>query len=163
MTSKRELKARLQNATDTSFSPSSSTLLERLPELASASSLSMPKRPTRIVRRLAAVLGSIGIVGWLTMASAGALVGVSAVGELPDPIQQFVADIVDNVGIDLPDPAEERQQDQTGSGSDLPVTDGNADQPITTAPGQSGSAPGQSGSAPGQSGSAPGGRSNSNR
>ena len=173
MTTKRELAERLRASTDSTFVPTSSTLVDRLPDLARASGLARAPRHSRVGRRFAAVLGSIGIVGWMTMAGAGAaVVGVSATGALPDPVQQFVADLVENVGIDLPDPAQarrenERRQEELESGIGKPGAPSTA--PGSTAPGSSGedssnlgsagnsgNAPGQSGSSPGNSGNAPG-------
>ena len=165
MISKHELKDRMQRATDESFSSPSSTLMERLPDLVKAGASTALPVHVRAGRRFAVVLGSVGVIGWLTMASAGALVGISAVGKLPDPIQQFVADVVGTVGIDLPDPAqartdnERRQSDSTGSTTTSSVggtTTPSSPNGNTTSPGQSGNAPGQGGTAPGQSGNAPG-------
>jgi hypothetical protein len=163
MTTKLDLAARLKASTDTTFVPTSSTLMERLPDLAKASLLAKPARHARFGRRFAAAVGSIGIVGWLTMTSAGALVGISATGDLPDPIQQFVADVVETIGIDIPDPAEERLAEERRQseldGSAPGLVNRNPEGPdsgASTSPGQSGNAPGLGGSLPGQSGNAPG-------
>lgn len=113
MISKRELRDRMQQSADESFSTPSSTLMERLPDLAKASTGSSTPLLVRAGRRMAGTLASIGLIGWLTMGGAGAIMTVAAVGDLPDPVQQFVADVVEVVGIDIPDPAEEelnRQQ-----------------------------------------------------
>ena len=184
MTTKRELAERLRASTDSTFVPTSSTLVDRLPDLARASGLARAPRHSRVGRRFAAVLGSIGIVGWMTMAGAGAaVVGVSATGALPDPVQQFVADLVENVGIDLPDPAQARRENErrqeelesgigkpgapsTAPGSTAPGSSGEDSSNLGSAgnsgnaPGQSGSSPGNSGNAPGQSGSSPGNSGN---
>jgi hypothetical protein len=109
--SKRQMRKRLRQSTDTSFSAKSSTLHERLPALARAGS-GASSSASRLGRRIAAVVGSFGLVGWLTVGSAGALMTVAATGSLPDPIQQFVADVVHIVGIDLPDPAQQRREDE---------------------------------------------------
>jgi hypothetical protein len=110
--SRRQLRKRLRDSTDTSFSTPSSTLMDRLPDLARSGSPTPHPTGSRLGRRVAAVVGSFGLVGWLTVGSAGALMTVAATGSLPDPIQQFVADVVHIVGIDLPDPAQRRREDE---------------------------------------------------
>lgn len=114
----RDLRDRLKASTDESFASPSSTLAERMSGLAMASSTVRPPFVARFGRRFATALASVGIIGWMTMAGAGAMVTVAAVGDLPDPVQQFVADVVDHVGIDLPDPRHDeqvREAEQNGS------------------------------------------------
>ena len=163
MTTKREMIDRLQASSDTRFVAPSSTLAERLPALAAASGLAVVPRRTRVGRRVAALVGSIGILGWLTMAGAGAaVVGASATGVLPDPVQQFVADVVTTVGIDLPDPRQERrvneerrlEVDLTGGGGSTTERSGPTSSEDVN--GQSGTSTGNSGNAPGQSGTSNG-------
>ena len=142
--------------------------MERLPDLAKASAGVSNPVAVRIGRRMVGTLASIGLIGWLTMGSAGAIMAVAAVGELPDPIQQIVADVVEVVGIDLPDPEEDRSVvDRELVDADLIPNGDRNSAPSSTTPGDSGgqgsssngtpgSAPGQSGNAPGQGGSCPG-------
>lgn len=118
MISKRQMRKRLRQSTDTSFSAESSTLHERLPALSRAGSGAAPSSaPSRLGRRIAVVVGSIGLVGWVTMGAAGAAVTAAATGVLPDPVQQFVANVVHVVGIDIPDPAQQRDSRQRELGS----------------------------------------------
>ncbi|CAB4372082.1 MAG: hypothetical protein F2920_06360 [Actinobacteria bacterium] len=112
MISKRKLRDRMQRSADESFSTPSSTLMERLPEMAKASAETSSLGFVRAGRRIAGTLASIGLIGWLTMGGAGALITVAAVGDLPDPVQQFVADVVHVVGIDLPSPTQEKIEKQ---------------------------------------------------
>ena len=175
MISNRELRNRLQQSTDESFSTPSSTLMERLPQLAKASADTSPPVVIRAGRRIAGTLASIGLIGWLTMGGAGAIMTVAAVGDLPDPVQQFVADVVEVVGIDLPDPEEERLSvvrepgdPQSGSISGSTSSSSvagergvNGQGLASSGDGQS-SSPGNSGNAPGQS-SSPGNSGNASR
>lgn len=112
MISKRALRDRMKRSADESFSTPSSTLMERLPEMAEASPGVSSPALVRVGRRIAGTLASIGLIGWLTMGGAGALLTVAAVGNLPDPVQQFVADVVHVVGIELPNPAQEKIEKQ---------------------------------------------------
>jgi len=70
MMSNRELRKRLQQSVDESFSTPSSTLMDRLPELARANQVAKAPAPVRVGRRLAGTLASIGLIGWLTMGGA---------------------------------------------------------------------------------------------
>ena len=116
--SERELRRRLRASTDTSFEASSSTLGERLQALAMASSSAPPPLHRRWGRRIVAILASIGLVGWLSTGVASASVVLAATGNLPDPVQQFVADAVEVLGVDLPDPEEEREAGGGAEGDD---------------------------------------------
>ena len=117
MISKRKLRDRMQRSADESFSTPSSTLMERLPEMAKVSAVSGSPVLVRVGRRIFGTLASIGLIGWLTMCGAGALMAVAAVGDLPDPVQQIVADVVQVVGIDLPNPAQEKVEQQQNPAS----------------------------------------------
>jgi len=117
MISKRKLRDRMQRSADESFSTPSSTLMERLPEMARASAESGSPVLVRAGRRIFGTLASIGMIGWLTMSGAGALMAVAAVGDLPDPVQQIVADVVHVIGIDLPNPAQEKVEQQNPASS----------------------------------------------
>jgi|GEM_PF-6760978 len=117
MISKRKLRDRMQRSADESFSTPSSTLMERLSEMAKVSAESGSPVLVRVGRRIFGTLASIGLIGWLTMCGAGALMAVAAVGDLPDPVQQIVADVVQVVGIDLPNPAQEKVEKQQNPAS----------------------------------------------
>ena len=76
----------------------------RLQSLAIASSIAQAPRSTRIRRQVGAVIGAVGILGWAGAAAAGASVGLAATGNLPAPIQEVVADVLDVVKISVPRP-----------------------------------------------------------
>ena len=116
-------------------------------------------------RNATILIGSVGIVGWTGAMAAGASAGLAATGNLPDPIQQVVADVLKVVNIEVPAPDEEPVDDDP-VGVDLVKED-----PVPAVPApdaddlvspDSGDAPGSSGSAPGNSGDAPGNSGNSN-
>ena len=106
----------------------------------------------------------------VAITAAASVLGVSGVaaaaGSLPTPIQSFVHDTLDSVGVSVPDsidgPAPTTSLDQSSD------TDGDAPEPAGSAPatagdedsdnekGQSGEAPGRTGETPGQSGESPG-------
>jgi len=67
----------------------------RLQSLAIASSITPSGRSTRLRRQLGAVVGAVGILGWAGAAAAGASVGLAATGNLPAPVQNVVADVLD--------------------------------------------------------------------
>ncbi|MCX6510505.1 MAG: hypothetical protein NT081_06795 [Actinobacteria bacterium] len=152
MISKRKLRDRMQRSADESFSTPSSTLMERLPEMAKVSAESGSPVLVRVGRRIFGTLASIGLIGWLTMSGAGALMAVAAVGDLPDPVQQIVADVVHVVGIDLPNPAQkkvEQQQNPASSSTNgrgtiggSPPGNSSGTPTVSVDPGASSSAPG---------------------
>ena len=49
-------------------------------------------------------IGVVGILGWAGAAAAGAGVGLAATGNLPAPVQEIVADVLDVVKISVPRP-----------------------------------------------------------
>lgn len=109
MISRRQMRKRVRDSVDTSFAAQSSTLPERLSDLARAGSMAEPRSArSRAARWILAVAESVGLIGWVTMGTAGAMAVAAATGVLPDPVQQVVADVVHVVGIDLRDPAHER-------------------------------------------------------
>ncbi|MED5570124.1 MAG: hypothetical protein VYE12_01710, partial [Actinomycetota bacterium] len=71
----------------------------RLQSLAIASSIAPAPRSTRIRKQVGAVIGAVGILGWAGAAAAGASVGLAATGNLPAPVQEVVADVLDVVKI----------------------------------------------------------------
>ena len=89
----------------------------RLQSLAIASSVTPSRRSTRVRRQLGAVVGAVGILGWAGAAAAGASVGLAATGNLPAPVQNVVADVLDvvNVNIPRPDPTPESGVPAPGS------------------------------------------------
>ncbi len=84
--------------------------VSRLQSLAVASSITPSRRSTRLRRQLGAVVGAVGIIGWAGAAAAGASVGLAATGNLPAPVQDVVADVLDvvNISIPRPDPSPEQ-------------------------------------------------------
>lgn len=76
----------------------------RLQSLAIASSIAPAPRSTRIRKQVGAVIGAVGILGWAGAAAAGASVGLAATGNLPAPVQEVVADVLDVVKISVPRP-----------------------------------------------------------
>jgi hypothetical protein len=76
----------------------------RLQSLAIASSITPTRRSTRLRRQFGAVIGAVGILGWAGAAAAGASVGLAATGNLPAPVQDVVADVLDVVNISVPRP-----------------------------------------------------------
>ena len=76
----------------------------RLQSLAVASSIAPAPRSTRIRKQVGAVIGAVGILGWAGAAAAGASVGLAATGNLPAPVQEVVADVLDVVKISVPRP-----------------------------------------------------------
>ncbi|MGB1688948.1 MAG: hypothetical protein ACPHHT_10430, partial [Ilumatobacteraceae bacterium] len=76
----------------------------RLQSLAIASSIAPAPRSTRIRKQVGAVIGAVGILGWAGAAAAGAGVGLAATGNLPAPVQEVVADVLDVVKISVPRP-----------------------------------------------------------
>ena len=76
----------------------------RLQSLAIASSIAPAPRSTRIRKQVGAVIGAVGVLGWAGAAAAGASVGLAATGNLPAPVQEVVADVLDVVKISVPRP-----------------------------------------------------------
>ena len=163
----RRLRRRLRivSAQAPTFDPTSVNI-ENLAALATASNLAAQRTTGGWRRRLVALIGSVGIVGWTGAVAAGASAGLAATGNLPDPIQQVVADVLEGVNIEVPAPDEEPVDDDP-VGVDLveedpvpavpaPDADDSVSPDSGDAPGNSGDAPGNSGSAPGNSGDAPG-------
>ena len=142
--------------------------------------LNEPWREERLHGVLVESLRSVvGLVGWTGAVAAGASAGLAATGNLPDPIQQVVADVLEGVNIEVPAPDEEPVEDDPvdvdlveedsvpavpAPDTDDSVNPSSGDSPGNSgdAPGNSGSAPGNSGDSPGNSGSAPGNSGNSN-
>ena len=76
----------------------------RLQSLAIASSIAPAPRSTQIRKKVGAIIGAVGILGWAGAAAAGASVGLTATGNLPAPVQEVVADVLDVVKISVPRP-----------------------------------------------------------
>jgi len=79
-------------------------LVARLQSLAVASSIAPVPRSTRLRRQVGAVIGAVGILGWAGATAASASVGLAATGNLPAPVQEVVADVLDVVKISVPRP-----------------------------------------------------------
>lgn len=103
------------------------------------------------------------------VASAALLLGAGGVaaaqGALPDPVQDFVHDVVSHVGVDVPtggqsSDAPGRGGDGPGASEDAPGQTGGGPGSSENAPGLGGTAPGQSSDAPGQGGAGPGSSGN---
>ena len=169
----RRLRRRLEalSAQAPTFDPTSVNI-ENLAALATASNLAGQRATGGWRRRIVALIGSVGLVGWTGAVAAGASAGLAATGNLPDPIQQVVADVLEGVNIEVPAPDEEPVEDDpvdvdlveedSVPAVPAPDTDDSVNPSSGDAPGNSGSAPGNSGDAPGNSGSAPGNSGNSN-
>ena len=108
----RRLRRRLRtvSAQAPTFDPTSVNI-ENLAALATASNLAAQRTTGGWRRRLVALIGSVGIVGWTGAVAAGASAGLAATGNLPDPIQQVVADVLEGVNIEVPAPDEEPVDD----------------------------------------------------
>ena len=109
----------------------------------------------------------------IAVTAAASVLGVggvaAAAGSLPTPIQSFVHDTLDSVGVSIPEPSDDLSPtttlDRSGTDDDAPEPAGSA--PVTAgnedgkgksdeAPGRTGDTPGQSGESPGKSEDAPG-------
>ena len=96
-------------------------LAARLQSLAVASSLDIQQSPFRIVRRAAVLAGRVSTLGWIAVAVVAAI-SLSSVNVLPDPLQVAVSNVLNMVGINVPQP-------ENGPAR---VRQGNLDSPITT-------------------------------
>ena len=108
----------------------------------------------------------------IAVTAAASVLGVggvaAAAGSLPTPIQSFVHDTLDSVGVAVPDisndPAPSTSIDRSGDNGDAPEPAGSAPETAgennkgksDEAPGRTGDTPGQSGDSPGKSEDAPG-------
>ena len=119
MISRRQLRNRLQAAADLRFEADSSNLADRLASLAAAGAATRVPRPSRWQRRAAALIASLGLVGWSGVASASAFLGLAAADLLPDPIQRSTARILNTVGIEIPSP--EPSGDPSPSDRETPI------------------------------------------
>ncbi|MEK9525747.1 MAG: hypothetical protein VWZ83_04985, partial [Acidimicrobiaceae bacterium] len=148
----RRLRRRLRtvSAQAPTFDPTSVNI-ENLAALATASNLAAQRTTGGWRRRLVALIGSVGIVGWTGAVAAGASAGLAATGNLPDPIQQVVADVLEGVNIEVPAPDEE-PVDEDPVDEDLVEED---PVPAVPAPDADDSVSPDSGDAPGNSGDAP--------
>ncbi|MGA1566564.1 MAG: hypothetical protein ACO39Q_10190, partial [Ilumatobacteraceae bacterium] len=102
-------------------------LLARLQSIAIASSVTTEARTGRLRRRVAAVIGAVGVFGWAGAAAAGASVGLATTGNLPAPVQEVVADVLEVVNIEVPRPVRTVEIDGssgTPSSDDLGASDG---------------------------------------
>ena len=77
-------------------------LAARLQSLAVAASFEAGANKGRLRRKVVAVIGSLGIAGWIGVTGAAASVGLATTGNLPAPIQDVVSNVFDVVGIDIP-------------------------------------------------------------
>ena len=133
-------------------------------------------------RRIVAAVGAIGVFGWAGSCCFGGGVVLASTGNLPDPVQRAVADVLEVVNIEVPRPGSStviapsglddvvdtninkngdvNDDGGLGDSGNAPGASGNAgnggnDSGVDDdAPGNSGSAPGNSGSTPGNSGNA---------
>ena len=97
-------------------------LAARLQSLAVASSLDIQQSPFRIVRRAAVLAGRVSTLGWIAVAVVAAAISLSSVNVLPDPLEVAVSNVLNMVGINVPQP-------ENGPAR---VRQGNLDSPITT-------------------------------
>jgi len=110
------------------FTPDA-VMIDNLVSLAVASSMAADATSGRWRRRIAAVIGTIGVFGWAGAAAAGAGVGLASTGNLPDPVQRVVADVLEVVNIEVPRPisstviAPSDRDDDTDSDTDDGATD----------------------------------------
>ena len=108
----RRLRRRLQVVKNQApaFDPASVNI-ENLASLAVASHLAAQETSGGWRRRLAALIGGVGIVGWTSAVAAGASAGLAATGNLPDPVQQVVADVLEGFNVEIPAPDEDSVDD----------------------------------------------------
>ncbi|NBU96029.1 MAG: hypothetical protein EBS20_09105, partial [Actinobacteria bacterium] len=123
----RRLQRRLaaQRADEVQFS-ADAVMIENLVSLAVASSMAADARSGRLRRRIGAVIGTIGVFGWAGAAAAGASVGLASTGNLPDPVQRVVADVLEVVNIEVPRPVSSTiivPADDDDQGTDTPADD----------------------------------------
>ncbi len=123
----RRLQRRLaaQRADEVPFS-ADAVMIENLVSLAVASSMAAEARSGRLQRRIGAVIGAIGVFGWAGAAAAGASVGLASTGNLPDPVQRVVADVLEVVNIEVPRPVSSTiivPADDDDEGTENPVDD----------------------------------------
>jgi hypothetical protein len=165
MISRRQLRNRLQAAADLRFEADSSSLGDRLASLAAAGAATRVPRPSRWGRRAAALIGSLGLLGWSGVASASAFLGLAATDLLPDPIQRSTARILNTVGIEIPspEPSGDPLPSDRETPDDSPGNSGNSD---VGGNGNSDDSPGNSGNSDvggnGNSDDSPGNSGNSN-
>ena len=142
--SSRSLRGRLANlATSTApvGYPSNPALVDgdlvaRLQSLAIASSITTEAKSGRLRRRVAALIGAVGVFGWAGAAAAGASVGLATTGNLPAPVQDVVADVLEVVNIEVPRPV--RSIEINGRGDDSADVSGDVAGDVTTGAGDPG-------------------------
>lgn len=152
--SRRSLSARLEaTRVDVPLNDAfADDLAARLKSLAVAASFEAGAKKGRLRRKFVAVIGSMGVIGWIGVTGAAASVGLATTGNLPAPIQRVVSSVFDVVGIDIPSSDENVPapvDDSVPVETTVPPTDDDVD-PDTTA-GQvavPSSRPGNSGSTP---------------
>ncbi|MAT36547.1 MAG: hypothetical protein CL420_00755 [Acidimicrobiaceae bacterium] len=86
--------------------PENKELVHRMASLAKANHL-MADKPASRVKRVVAAFGSLGLAGWVLSGVAGASVlfgTLTVTDSLPDPIQRVTSEILETVGINVPNP-----------------------------------------------------------
>ena len=121
---------------------SDAVMIENLASLAVASSMAVDALGGRWQRRIVAAVGAIGVFGWAGSCCFGGGVVLASTGNLPDPVQRAVADVLEVVNIEVPRP-----------GSSTVIAPSGVDD---DALGNSGSAPGNGGNDSGVDDDAPG-------
>lgn len=82
-------------------------LAARLQSLAVSSSMSERQSPMNLFRRVVVLVGRVSVVGWIAAAVLLAGFSLSAVNGLPDPLQVAVSNVLNVVGINVPNPKNE--------------------------------------------------------
>lgn len=104
---------------DVPFTNDAESMAARLRSLAVASSVGATASHGRLKRQVIATVGAVGLVGWASFGTASAFVGLAATGNLPAPVQNFVSDVLDTVGVEVPRATPPKvPADQPGAGSD---------------------------------------------
>ena len=149
---------------------SDAVMIENLASLAVASSMAVDALGGRWQRRIVAAVGAIGVFGWAGSCCFGGGVVLASTGNLPDPVQRAVADVLEVVNIEVPRPGSSTVIAPSGL-DDVVDTNINKNGDVNDdgGLGDSGNAPGASGNAgnggndsgvdddaPGNSGNAPG-------
>ena len=109
------IKRQLKEEKFQSAVPENQQLVNRMANLAQANHVLAKPNKTR-KRNVIALISSFGLVGWLFsgIASASVLVGtLAATDSLPDPIQKITSQVLEVVGIDVPNPDKQQKRVET--------------------------------------------------
>jgi len=82
-------------------------LAARLQSLSIASSMNIRQSPFRVLRRGVKLAGRVSAIGWIAVAAVVATVSLSLINVLPDPLQVAMSNVLNAVGINVPNPKNE--------------------------------------------------------